>query len=161
MMQDVLDRFAAAESDVYLILQLKRGPETRDERYASMKLLEQMDMAPNPAHYEVVYFANTPAYFYGMSNAEALEELYLTFNLKRPADFRGHSLSVSDVVVLNREGRAGAFYVDRIGFKELPDFLEQMKEAARPQKSVAAQMKQSKEAAPKVKTRKHKERDTR
>ena len=78
-----------------------------------------------------------------------------------PPDFRGHSLSVSDVVVLNREGQAGAFYVDRIGFKELPGFLEQMKEAARPQKSVAAQIKQAKEAAPKVKTKKHKERDAR
>ena len=66
-----------------------------------------------PSHYEAVYFANTPAYFYGMSNAKALEELYLTFNLRRPADFRGHSLSVSDVVVLNREGQAGAFYVDK------------------------------------------------
>ena len=77
------------------------------------------------------------------------------------ADFRGHSLSVSDVVVLNREGQAGTFYVDRIGFKELPGFLEQMKEAARPQKSVAAQIKQAKEAAPKAKTKKHKERDAR
>ena len=97
----------------------------------------------------------------GMTDAEfdALE-LYLTFNLKRPPDFRGHSLSVSDVVVLNREGKAGAFYVDRIGFKEQPGFLEQMKEAAR-QKPVAEQIRQAKEAAPKVKTKKHKERDTR
>ena len=81
--------------------------------------------------------------------------------MKRPADFRGHSLSVSDVVVLNREGQTGTFYVDRIGFKELPGFLEQMKEVARPQKSVGAQMKQTKEAAPKAKAKKHKERDTR
>ena len=96
-----------------------------------------------------------------MSNAEALEELYLTFNLRRPEDFRGHSLSVSDMVVLNREGQAGAFYVDRIGFKELPGFLEQMKEVVRSQKSVAAQMKQAKETTPRVKTKKHKERDAR
>ena len=166
MMQDVLDRFLAAESDVYLILQLKDGPETSDVRFESFARLEQMGSAPNLDHYEAAYFANTPAYFYGISNAEALEELYLTFNLKRPAlkrpaDFRGHSLSVSDVVVLNREGRAGVFYVDRIGFKELTGFLEQMKEAARLRKSVAAQMKQAKEAAPKVKTKKHEERDTR
>ena len=161
MMQGVLERFLAAESDVYLILQLKDGPETADVRFESFARLEQMGKTPNPDHYEAVYFANTPAYFYGMSNAEALEELYLTFNLRRPADFRGHSLSVSDVVVLNREDQAGAFYVDRIGFKELPGFLEQMKEAARPQKSVAAQIKQAKEAAPKAKTKKHKERDVR
>ena len=160
-MQDVLERFFAAENNVYLILQLKDGPETTDVRFESFARLEQMGSAPNLDHYEAVYFANTPAYFYGMSNAEALEELYLTFNLRRPEDFRGHSLSVSDVVVLNREGQTGALYVDRIGFKELSGFLEQMKEAARPQKSVMAQMKQAKEAAPKVKTRKHKERDTR
>ena len=163
MMQGVLDRFLAAESDVYLILQLKDRPETADVRFESFARLEQMGKTPNLSHYEAVYFANTPAYFYGMSNAEALEELYLTFNLKRPPDFRGHSLSVSDVVVLNREGQAEAFYVDRIGFKELPGFLEQMKEVVRPQKSVAAQiqMNQAKEAAPKAKAKKHKERDTR
>ena len=158
MMQGVLDHFLAAESDVYLILQLKDGPETTDVRFESFARLEQMGSAPNLDHYEAVYFANTPAYFYGMSNAEALEELYLTFNLKRPPDFRGHSLSVSDVVVLNRKGQAGAFYVDRTGFKELPDFLEQLKEAARPQKSVTAQMKQAKEAALPVKVKKRKER---
>ena len=124
-MQGVLDHFLAAESDVYLILQLKDGPETADVRFESFARLEQMGSAPNLDHYEAVYFANTPAYFYGMSNAEALEELYLTFNLKRPPDFRG------------------------------------MKEAARPQKSVAAQIKQAKEAAPKAKTKKHKERDVR
>ena len=159
-MQDVLERFFAAESNIYLILQLKDEQETADVRFEPFARLEQMGKAPNLDHYEVVYFANTPAYFYGMSNVEALEELYLTFNLKRPADFKGHSLSVSDVVVLNREGQAGAFYVDRIGFKELPGFLE-MKEATRPQKSVAAQMKQTKETAPKAKTKKHKERDAR
>ena len=161
MIQDVLERFFAAESDVYLILQLKDEQETADVRFESFARLEQMGKAPNLDHYEAAYFANTPAYFYGMSNVEALEELYLTFNLKRPADFKGHSLSVSDVVVLNREGQAGAFYVDRIGFKELPSFLEQMNEATRPQKSVAAQMKQTKETAPKAKTKKHKERDAR
>ena len=81
--------------------------------------------------------------------------------MKRAEDFRGQSLSVSDVVGLNREGQDGAFYVDRIGFKELPGFLEQMKEAAWPQKSVTAQMKQTKEAALPAKAKKHKERDAR
>ena len=161
MMQDVLDRFSAAESDVYLILQLKDCPETRDERYASMRLLEQMGMTPNPAHYEVVYFANTPAYLHGMPDAEALEELFIQFNVNHPADFKGHSLSVSDVIALKRQGQVDVFYVDSFGFKELPGFLEQMKEAARPQKSVTAQMKQAKEAALPVKAKKHKERDAR
>ena len=96
-----------------------------------------------------------------MSNDQVLEQCGYACILRRATDFRGQSLVVSDVVVLSRADQAGAFYVDRIGFKEQPGFLEQMKEAARPQKSVMAQMKQAKEAAPKVKTRKHKERDTR
>lgn len=160
MMQDVLDRFAAAESDVYLILQLKRGPETRDERYASMRLLEQMGMTPNPAHYEVVYFANTPAYLYGMPDAEALEELFIQFNVNRPADFKGHSLSVSDVIVLKRQGQTDVFFVDSFGFKELPGFLERVKEAVR-QKLAAEQIRQANEAASPAKAKKHKERDAR
>ena len=161
MMQDVLDRFSAAESDVYLILQLKDGPETADVRFESFARLEQMGMPPNPAHYEVVYFANTPAYLYGMPDAAVLEELFIQFNVNHPADFKGHSLSVSDVIALKRQGQVDAFFVDSFGFKELPGFLGRVKEAARPQKSVTAQMKQAKEAAPPVKAKKHKERDAR
>ena len=55
MIQDVLDRFLAAESDVYLILQLKDGPETADVRFESFARLEQMGSAPNLDHYEAVY----------------------------------------------------------------------------------------------------------
>ena len=160
MMQDVLDRFSAAESDVYLILQLKDGPETRDERYASMRLLEQMGMTPNPAHYEVVYFANTPAYLCGMPDAAALEELFIQFNVNHPSDFKGHSLSVSDVIALKRQGQVDAFYVDSFGFKELPGFLDRVKEAVC-QKPAAEQLHQAKEAALPVKAKKHKERDAR
>ena len=160
MMQDVLDRFSAAESDVYLILQLKDCPETRDERYASMKLLEQMGMTPNPAHYEVIYFANTPAYLCGMPDAAALEELFIQFNVNHPADFKGHSLSVSDVIALKRQGQVDAFFVDSFGFKELPGFLDRVKEAVR-QKPVAEQVRQAKEAALPVKAKKYKERDAR
>ena len=160
-MQDVLERFFAAESDVYLILQLKDGPETADVRFESFARLEQMGKTPNPSHYEAVYFANAPAYFYGMSNAEALEELYLTFNLRHPADFRGHSLSVSDVVALKRDGQACAFFVDRIGFKELPEFLEKMKETARSRPSLKGQLKQPEKSSSPAKGKKHSERDTR
>ena len=52
-----------------------------------------------------------------------LENIYKTFNLHRPEDFKGHSLSVSDVVVLHQEGKDTAFYVDSIGFEEVPAFF--------------------------------------
>ena len=87
MMQDVLDRFLAAESDVYLILQLKDGPETADVRFESFACLEKMGSAPNHDDYEAAYFATNPASFYGMSNAEALEELYPTLHMRCQDDF--------------------------------------------------------------------------
>ena len=51
-------------------------------------------------------------------------EMYTTY-IQRPADFTGHSLSVSDVVVLNDGSTVKAYYVDSIGFAELPDFFKE------------------------------------
>ena len=53
-----------------------------------------------------------------------LEELYAKFNVFRPDDFTGHSLSVSDIVALRQNGVVSCHYVDSIGFKELPSFLK-------------------------------------
>ena len=160
-MQDVLERFFAAESNVYLILQLKSGPETRNEQFESLDRLAQMGKKPDLVHYEDAYFANTPAYLHGMDTAEALEELYMQFNLYRPPDFKGHSLSVSDVIALKLDGHACAFFVDRIGFKELPEFLEKMKETACSRPSLKEQLKRPERPDSPAKGKKHRERDTR
>jgi len=61
-------------------------------------------------------------------NNEVLEELFQVFNLSRPQDFEGHSLSVSDVIMLNQDGKISAHYVDSIGFKELPGFMDKKPE---------------------------------
>ena len=53
-----------------------------------------------------------------------MDELYETFNIRRPEDFRGHSLSVSDIVALKQNGVVSCHYVDSWGFKALPDFLK-------------------------------------
>lgn len=58
-----------------------------------------------------------------LSPGETLEDIYTRFNIDHPEDFKGHSLSVSDVVVLHEKGSDTAYYVDSIGFKEVPDFL--------------------------------------
>ena len=137
-MQDVLERFFAAESNVYLILQLKSGPETRNEQFESLDRLAQMGKKPDLMHYENAYFANTPAYLHGMDTAEALE-----------------------VIALKLDGHAGAFFVDRIGFKELPEFLEKMKETACSRPSLKGQLKRSERPDSPAKGKKHRERDTR
>jgi len=54
---------------------------------------------------------------------ELLEDLYAEFNLAIPEDFRGHSMSVSDVVVLHQAGEDSAYYCDMIGFREVPEFF--------------------------------------
>ena len=56
------------------------------------------------------------------------QQLYQKFNCARPLDYHGHSLSVSDVIMLNQDGKISAHYVDSIGFKELPGFLDKKQE---------------------------------
>lgn len=57
-----------------------------------------------------------------------LDNLYERFNIERPNDFTGHSMSVSDVIIMNRGGNLKAYYVDSFGFEELPDFIAQRAE---------------------------------
>ena len=80
-----------------------------------------MGLEPNIDHYEVVYMAPLRPY---KDQNTMLEELYEKFNVSRPEDFGGHSLSVSDIVALRENGAVSCHYVDSVGFKELPGFLK-------------------------------------
>ena len=75
-------------------------------------------------NYEILYRGNLPEGKRSVPQAELLEQLYQKFNCARPLDYHGHSLSVSDVIMLNQDGKISAHYVDSIGFKELPGFLD-------------------------------------
>jgi len=115
---------AKPSNDTFTIYQLKRNDDTWDYRFQSLKQLEAIGLVPDPANYYHTYTAP-------LDNGMTLNKIYRTFNMDRPEDFKGHSLSVSDVVVLNRDGKETAFYVDSKGFQELPGFLsskEQEKE---------------------------------
>ena len=89
-----------------------------------MRELNRRGKTPDPEHYEVTYYADLPAMWQDVPSNEVLEELFQVFNLSRPQDFEGHSLSVSDVIALKRNGEVSVHYVDSIGFKELPGFLD-------------------------------------
>ena len=134
---DALQRFQQAAGDVYLILQLRPDEETISQRFASMSQLERMGRAPEIGQYEVTYYAGLPAYLRDLPRTWILEELYVDFNIRRPKDFTGHSLSVSDVVVLKENGQISAHYVDSIGFKELKDFWKEPERS-----SVLSQLKE-------------------
>ena len=73
---------------------------------------------------DLFYRGNLPEGKRSVPQAELLEQLYQKFNFARPTDYHGHSLSVSDVIMLNQDGKISAHYVDSIGFKELPGFLD-------------------------------------
>ena len=120
--------FRSAGCDVYMVMQLQHDEKILDERFASMRELHRRGKMPNPEHYEVTYYADLPAMWQDVPNNEILEELFQMFNLSRPQDFEGHSLSVSDVIALKRNGKVSVHYVDSIGFKELPGFLDKKPE---------------------------------
>lgn len=103
--------------DTYSIYQLKDDDSTRDFRFEPYERLQAAGLAVDPANYVLVYSGQLGA-------ADTLETIFEKFNIDRPADFTGHSLSVSDVVTLNRDGRETAHYVDSFGYKEVPEFLQ-------------------------------------
>jgi len=86
--------------------------------FMNMKELREKRVTPNIASYDAVYKGVLEP---GMT----LDSLYTKFNVERPEDFKGHSLSVSDVIVINDEHSKTAWFVDSFGFTQLPDFFTQ------------------------------------
>ena len=110
---------APEPGDSFSIYQVPAGPEGRDFRYRSYEELQAAGLAVDRKNYELVYTAP-------LDGKTTLENIYRTFNTDdRPADFRGHSLSVSDVVVINRGGKEEAHYCDSIGFTPVPEFMQE------------------------------------
>ena len=68
------------------------------------------------------------AYSAPLAPETSLEDIYTRFNIDHPKDFKGHSLSVSDVVVLHQNGQDTAHYVDSVGFRQVPEFLQEQKQ---------------------------------
>jgi hypothetical protein len=104
-------------ADVFFIYQLKAGEKTRNCRFEPLKQLKARGLSVDRANYSLVYIAPLKA-------DETLEGIFETFNVRYPANYRRHSLSVSDIIVLNRNGAVTAHYVDDIGFVAIPEFLE-------------------------------------
>ena len=105
-----------SDTDRFEIYQLKSGNETRDFRFETYGNLSASGHKVDRVNYDLIYTAE-------LANNTTLEDIYTQFNINHPADFTGHSLSVSDVVVLHRDGQDTAHYVDSIGFADVPEFL--------------------------------------
>ena len=115
-----LEAFLDSAGENYAILQLRDIEETRMERFSSLKMLERMGMEVNIDHYEVVYIAPLPIH---TNRSAFLESVFEKFNLARPEDFKGHSLSVSDIVAIRENGAVSCYYCDSTCFQELPGLI--------------------------------------
>lgn len=109
---------AAQENDTFSIYQLKDGEGTRDFRFEPYDRLQAAGLAVERGNYELIYTAPLAA-------GTSLDDIFTRFNIDHPKDYKGHSLSVSDVVVLHQNGQDAAHYVDRAGYKEVPEFLQE------------------------------------
>ena len=109
------------DKDTFSIYQIKGGDETRDFRFEPYDRLQAAGNVVDRANYELVYSAP-------LAPETSLEDIYTRFNIDHPKDFKGHSLSVSDVVVLHQDGQDAAHFVDSVGFREVPEFLQEQKQ---------------------------------
>ena len=128
--ETVKDRFASQDyekafldkpADSFAIYQLRDNDDTAYLHYMNSEYLEKKGLSIQKENYAAVYAGDLDR---RGDTQDKLNELYETFNIRRPEDFRGHSLSVSDIVALKQNGVVSCHYVDSWGFKELPGFLK-------------------------------------
>ena len=113
------------KEDTFGIYQLAHEERTRDLRFEPYDHLQAAGHTIDRENYELVYTAP-------LSADTSLEDIFTRFNIDHPQDFKGHSLSVSDIVVLHQNGENTAHYVDSIGYKEVPEFLQEQQKQLTP-----------------------------
>ena len=112
--------FLESPDNSYCIYQLKRTDETAELLFMSSSYLKEHDLDISYENYEAVYSGQLSG---ADSLMKTLDDLYMKFNVERPQDFTGHSLSVSDIVALKKNGVVSCHYVDSIGFANVPSFI--------------------------------------
>ena len=110
------EKETAADKDTYTIYQLKDNTPV-DYHFRPLDELQAKGLTVTMTNYEAVYTAP-------IEPGTGLEDIYTKFNIDHPEDFKGHSLSVSDVVVLHQNGQDTAHYVDSYGFQKVPEFTQ-------------------------------------
>ena len=103
--------------NTYMVYQLKTGPEYHPYRFEGSEALAAAGLSVDRSNYELVFAAP-------LTLGDTLESIFTDLNIDRPDSFHGHSLSVSDVLVLREYGKETAHFCDRFGYKEIPEFLQ-------------------------------------
>ena len=104
--------------DLYAIYHVDEDTPGKQHLFMNMAMVKEDGITIDAANYKCVYSGR-------LHENEKLDDLYAMFNDNPPADYKAHSMSVSDVIITNRGGDMQAYYVDRFGFAELPDFAVQ------------------------------------
>ena len=127
-----VEEYIASGSDApaqpnFSIYQVPRGPEGRDFRYRSYEGLQADGLSVDRKNYQLVYTAP-------LDQNTSLDEIYHRFNMEHPADYTGRSLSLGDIVVFRQDGKQTAYYVDSVGYREVPEFFKEQGQPLTPDK---------------------------
>ena len=104
--------------DRYAIYHVDEGTPGKQHLFMNMAMVKEDGITIDAENYKCVYSGR-------LHENEKMDDLYAVFNDNPPADYKAHSMSVSDVIITNRGGDMQAYYVDRFGYEELPDFAAQ------------------------------------
>jgi hypothetical protein len=145
---------AAEPERTVTIYQLNDTKEASEMRFMRLDYIKNSNLSIDVGKYNEIYTCP-------MKDGESLEDVFARFNVDRPADFKGHSLSVSDVVSIRENGKDTAYFIDCFGFKEIPDFFKD-KTVKEKKPSVLKQLKDCKHTVNKPKTapKPHKSKET-
>ena len=115
--EDSGQEISGVAGDYFEIYQLKENMENRQFYFMDLSFWQSRGVSVEHTRYDVTYTAP-------LDEKTTLDDIYCRFNIDRPSDFFGHSLSISDVVVLHRKGKTDSYFVDNIGFQPVTDFFK-------------------------------------
>ena len=131
---DEVKQVSDTQHSTYTIYQISDDAEDRrDIIFENLENLRDRGLSVDPANYKEVYTGE-------LEEGTTLDNLYEKFNIDHPADFTGHSMSVSDVIVLHQNGEDKAYFVDSFGFSEVPEFLREQEQEISPELEEAKQL---------------------
>ena len=133
----VASDYEAPAQPNFSIYQVPPGPEGRDFRYRSYEDLQAGGLSVDRKNYQLVYTAP-------LDKDTTLDEIYRRFNMEHPADYKGHSLSMGDIVVFRQDGKQTAYYVDEgADYRQVPEFFAQPEKQLTPDECMTGEQIQT------------------
>mgnify|MGYP002638387184 FL=1 len=133
----VASDYEAPAQPNFSIYQVPPGPEGRDFRYRSYEELQADGLSVDRKNYQLIYSAP-------LDKDITLGEIYRRFNMEHPADYKGHSLSMGDIVVFRQDGKQTAYYVDEgADYRQVPEFFAQPEKQLTPDECMTGEQIQT------------------